>query len=114
MGCLLMARIDHQACGCIALRSLGDAVCEMKRLYVSPDYRGLSIGRKLVDAIIKRAKDSGYEKMRLDTLPSMAKAVTLYESLGFRDIEPYCLNPTPSVRFLELNLQNNSSCMRRA
>lgn len=104
MGCLLMARANNEAAGCIALRPLEDGVCEMKRLYVSPNHRGLKIGRKLVDALIKRAKDLGYKKMRLDTLPSMARAILLYESIGFFDITPYCVNPTPGVRFLELDL----------
>lgn len=108
-GCLMLAQINQKPCGCIALKPLEEGVCEMKRLYVSPDHRGLRVGRKLVDAIIKRAKDLGYKKMKLDTLPSMERAVNLYESIGFRDTIPYCVNPTPGVRFLELDLTNHTS-----
>ena len=107
-GCLLMARANNEAAGCIALKPLEEGACEMKRLYVSPDHRGLKVGRKLVVAIIKRAKDLGYKKMRLDTLPTMERAVRLYESIGFYDTTPYCFNPTPGVRFLELDLQAHS------
>ena len=103
-GCLLLALYDNQPAGCVALRKLQDGICEMKRLYVKPQLRGLHIGRTLAEAIITQARRIGYRKMRLDTAPSMQVAQTLYQSLGFVDIDAYCYNPLSGARFMELNL----------
>lgn len=104
-GRLLIARIDNQIAGCVALRSLGDDICEMKRLYVRPAFRHLGLGRKLTDSVINEARSIGYLKMRLDTLPGkMDRAIAMYRSLGFREIPRYYDNPHDEAMFMELTL----------
>jgi GNAT superfamily N-acetyltransferase len=103
-GRLLVARDNGAAIACVALRRLDTETCEMKRLYVQRSHRGLGLGRALAEAVISEARLIGYERMRLDTLPSMSEAAVLYERLGFRDIEPYTENPVPGARFLQLEL----------
>ncbi|HVK55000.1 MAG TPA: GNAT family N-acetyltransferase [Burkholderiales bacterium] len=104
-GRLLLALRDGQPAGCVGLRVLDDRVCEMKRLYVRPECRGLQIGRLLADAIIKEAKAIGYSAMRLDRLRSMTTAKSIYQSFGFREIPPYYNNPLEGVEYLELRLE---------
>ncbi len=104
-GRLLLATEDNQLAGCIALRKLALGVCEMKRLFLRPAYRGNGRGRVLVQAIIDEARNLGYTTMRLDTLPGrMDKAIALYQSIGFVEIEPYYENPVESAKFMELDL----------
>ncbi len=104
-GRLYLANVDGEAIGCIALRKIGDGVCEMKRLYLTDAARGQGLGKELVELIIADARAIGYRKMRLDTYPpKMGKAVSLYESHGFRVIEPYYENPHEAVLYMELDL----------
>jgi ribosomal protein S18 acetylase RimI-like enzyme len=105
MGCLYIALDENQPIGCVALRDLGQGICEMKRLYVKPLFRGQKVGKLLAEIVIKAAKDMGYDYMRLDTVPSMKRANTLYNSLGFKQIVPYRLNPIEGATFFELNLK---------
>lgn len=104
-GRLFLAFADKKLAGCIALRKLEDGVCEMKRLFVREDFRGQKIGIVLIEKLIEEARQIGYKKMRLDTYPpKMAKAVKLYESHGFYEIEPYYHNPYGETLFMEKDL----------
>ena len=103
-GCLLVADNQDGIVGCVAVRKIEGGVCEMKRLFIRPEYRGTGIGRELVMEIIRIAIRLGYSRMRLDTTPSMNVATSLYRSLGFYDTAPYCYNPVPGALYLELDL----------
>jgi len=102
-GRLLLAECDGKVAGCVALRGLEPGICEMKRLYVRPAYRGRGIGRVLAEAVCREAQEAGYKCIRLDTVePVMKDAVELYRRLGFREIAPYCSNPVDGAMYMEL------------
>jgi ribosomal protein S18 acetylase RimI-like enzyme len=104
-GALLLAHVDGTPAGCVAMKPLEPpSICEMKRLYVRPAFRAHGLGRTLVAAIVAEGAAAGYDRIRLDTLPSMAKAQTLYRALGFREIPPYCENPVAGAVFMERTL----------
>jgi len=118
-GMLLLGLVDDQPAGCVALHRLecdmagehgelfgGSDVCEMKRLYVRPEFRGCGLGRELVNAILKCAAAIGYRRMRLDTIPNeMASALEMYRKFGFVEIAAYRVNPIPGAKYLELDIR---------
>lgn len=104
-GSILLADVNGATVGVVAVQPLDeDGVCEMKRLYVAPEYRELGVGRALAWAIIEEARDIGYETMRLDTVASMTAARHLYRSLGFEERDAYYHNPLPDVVYMERSL----------
>jgi GNAT superfamily N-acetyltransferase len=109
-GCLLLATYSGQPAGCGAFRKISSEICEMKRLYVRPEYRGKQIGRQLATILITTAREVGYGVMRLETVRFMEGALTLYPTLGFRICEPYYVIPD-SFRditlFMELDLRSS-------
>ncbi|MBL8418436.1 MAG: carbonate dehydratase [Dechloromonas sp.] len=107
-GRLFFAEIDGRPAGCVGVRPLpdSDGVCEMKRLYVAPEARGHGVGATLAMAAIKVAKEIGYKKLMIDTLPSMRMAVKLYRELGFTEAPAYYKTPVEGTMFLALDLEN--------
>ena len=102
---ILIAHWNSEVAGCVALHGWDRDVCEMKRLYVRPAFRGHAIGRALAERIIAKAREKRFARMRLDTLPIMREAQELYRSLGFVEIPPYRFNPIDGSKFMELDLQ---------
>ena len=123
-GMLLLGLVDDQVAGCVAFHRLegemaggrGGApdVCEMKRLYVRPQFRGSGLGRELIDSILNCAAAVGYRSIRLDTVPSeMTKAVEIYKKIGFVEIAPYRPNPIPGAKYMELDLKTWQAAIQR-
>ena len=108
-GALLVAEENGRIAGCVALRELRNGACEMKRMFVAPEFHGRGVGQALARAVIERAKDLGYSKMMLDTGPAQREAQGLYRKIGFKDVEPY-YDLSPQLRdwlvFMELDLTN--------
>ena len=104
-GLLLLGHFEGQLAGCVALHSLEPGICEMKRLYLRPAFRGKGLGRIMVDTIVSEARRMGYHRLRLDTIePLMKDAVRTYRKMGFREIAPYCANPCEGALYMELVL----------
>ena len=100
-GCLLLAMEGDRPAGCVAMRDLSGGTCEMKRLYVAPEYRGRGLGRLLVEGVVGRAERAGYRRMMLDTVPEMAGAIALYRQHGFVETTRYWDNPIEETIYLE-------------
>ena len=103
-GRFLILRSGERTAGCVALEDSGAKVCEMKRLYVRPEFRGKGLGRKCAEEVVHIAREMGYASIRLHTLPAMREAVALYRSMGFTEIAPYDETPVEGVLFMELGL----------
>lgn len=104
-GRLLLAHVRDELAGCVALHRLQPEICEMKRLFLRPQFRGKGLGRILAQSVISEARTVGYTMMRLDTVePVMKDAVVLYRQLGFYEIAPYRVNPMPGTLYMELKL----------
>ena len=103
-GLLIVAVWDGNPAGCVALRPFDGKTCEMKRMYVRPEFRGHGLGRAIAERAVAEARRIGYEKMRLDTVASLKEANRMYEGMGFREIAPYRHNPRPDARYFELTL----------
>lgn len=104
-GCLLLANDGTRYAGCVALRRFDDTAGEMKRLYVRQAHRKSGVGRILVETMIRKARELGYKRIVLDTLPDMSAALSLYRSLGFQETEPYYENPLKDARrYMRLDL----------
>ncbi len=103
-GALLIARVEAEVAGCVAMRPLTEEVAEMKRLYVRSGFRSSGLGRRLVEAVVNIANGAGYKELRLDTLASMREAHALYLRLGFVEIPPYNTSHLPGTRFFSLKL----------
>lgn len=104
-GRLLLAIFDEKIAGCVALRKYERDICEMKRLYVRPEFRRKGISTALSIEVINAAREIGYSAIRLDTVPWMKEAIALYHSIGFKDIAPYRYNPIPGTVYMELKLK---------
>lgn len=100
-GVILLAFLKDTPVGCVALRPFRDESCEMKRLYVRPEFKGRGIGKSLALSILKEASDRGYKTMKLDTLERLEPAVNLYRTLGFIETKPYYTNPYEGVLYME-------------
>ena len=103
-GCIILAKQNGQTLGCIALKPIAEGICEMKRLYVRPEARGMGLGRKLVEELMSFARKSAYVSMKLDTVSKLKEAISLYRSIGFTETPPYVYNPLSDVLYFELKL----------
>ena len=104
-GRLLLAEYEGQLAGCVALHKLETGICEMKRLYLRPPFRGKGLGRALTERIVAEARQIGYRRIRLDTVePVMKDAVAMYRRIGFKEIPPYRPNPIAGAMYMELEL----------
>jgi putative acetyltransferase len=103
-GGILVLTVEGRPAGCVAVRRFEKNIAELKRMYVRPAYRRAGFGRRLGEEALALARRLGYRAIRLDTLPHMEDAISLYQSFGFVEIEPYRFNPVPGAKYFELKL----------
>ncbi len=101
-GELFLCEEDGVSIGCAALRRIDPDICELKRMYLKPEWRGKGLGKVIAFEVIKHAQELGYKKIRLDTIATMKEAIALYEKIGFKEIAPYRYNPIKGAKFMEL------------
>jgi GNAT superfamily N-acetyltransferase len=107
-GRLLLAEYAGQLAGCVALHKLEPGICEMKRLYLRPAFRGKGLGRALTERVLGEARAIGYHRLRLDTVePVMKDAVAMYRRMGFQQIAPYRTNPMEGTLYMEIDLSKS-------
>jgi len=104
-GALFLAEENGRPLGCVALRPIDDTICELKRMYVRPEARGRGLGRELAQKVLVIARDYGYKTMYLDTLEKLDEAMSLYRSLGFKEMPAYYDNPLPDAVYWKLDLE---------
>lgn len=104
-GRLFLLKLDNTPIGCVALRKVNESTCEMKRLYIKPEYRGYGYSHLLIDKVIEEAKDIGYEYIILDTLPYLETALRLYKKYGFEEIDPFNDNPMGNSIYMRLKIK---------
>ena len=113
-GCLYLLRVDGQNAGCGGMKRLDESRCELKRMYIRPSFRRMGLGRELALRIIEDAREAGYRRMLLDTLPFLQAAKALYRSLGFYEIERYNDSPMGGASYLCLDLRDGKEAQKGA
>lgn len=113
-GCLYLLRVDGQNAGCGGMKRLDESRCELKRMYIRPSFRRMGLGRELALRIIEDAREAGYRRMLLDTLPFLQAAKALYRSLGFYEIERYNDSPMGGASYLCLDLRVGKEAQKGA
>jgi ribosomal protein S18 acetylase RimI-like enzyme len=112
-GEIILAFAQEALVACGALRGLQPKVAEIKRIYVRADHRGPGFGPRLTGELLSRARVLGYERVRVDTLPTMTAAIQFYQDMGFKPIPAYWPHPVPGAVFFEYTMGNMRPTARR-